>query len=142
MPDVQAITFTVPALPVAQPRARATAINGMARMYEAKKSHAIHDFKASVRKAGTDAYKGPPLLCPLAVTMLFLFSSKTKRERKPKDTKPDCDNLAKGVLDSLNGLLYRDDSQVVKLTIEKWHANGTEQPHVDVRIEPLTEGQP
>jgi Holliday junction resolvase len=28
---VQAITFTVPALPVAQPRARATAINGMAR---------------------------------------------------------------------------------------------------------------
>jgi Holliday junction resolvase RusA-like endonuclease len=131
---MEAITFTVHALPIAQPRARATAINGMARMYEAKKSHAIHDFKASVRKAGTDAYKGPPLEGPLAVTMLFLFSSKTKRERKPKDTKPDCDNLAKGVLDSLNGLLYRDDSQVMKLAIEKWHANGTEQPRVEICI--------
>lgn len=131
------ITFTVHALPVAQPRAKATTVNGTARMYEAKKSHPIHDFKASVRKAGTDAYQGPPLECPLSVKMLFLFAMKTQRMRKPKATKPDCDNLAKSVLDSLNGLLYRDDGQVVKLVVEKWHASGMEQPRVEIVIEPL-----
>ena len=33
--------------------------------------------------------------------------------------KPDIDNIAKIVLDSLNGLAYEDDTQVVKLEIEK-----------------------
>ena len=31
----------------------------------------------------------------------------------------DLDNLVKGVLDSLNGILFLDDSQVVSLTAEK-----------------------
>ena len=31
----------------------------------------------------------------------------------------DIDNLVKGVLDSLNGILFLDDSQVVSLTAEK-----------------------
>lgn len=33
--------------------------------------------------------------------------------------KPDIDNIAKSVLDALNGVAYRDDSQVVGLNIEK-----------------------
>lgn len=31
----------------------------------------------------------------------------------------DCDNLAKGVLDALNGILYEDDSQVKILYVDK-----------------------
>ena len=33
--------------------------------------------------------------------------------------KPDCDNLAKIILDSLNGIAYKDDSQVTILHINK-----------------------
>lgn len=33
--------------------------------------------------------------------------------------KPDCDNIAKIILDALNGLAYDDDAQVVKLRVEK-----------------------
>ncbi len=33
--------------------------------------------------------------------------------------KPDCDNIAKIILDALNGLAYDDDAQVVKLYVEK-----------------------
>ena len=33
--------------------------------------------------------------------------------------KPDIDNLAKFVMDSLNGVVYRDDAQVVKTTLYK-----------------------
>ncbi len=36
--------------------------------------------------------------------------------------KPDADNIAKLVLDPLNGLLFRDDAQVVELTVVKRYA--------------------
>lgn len=48
------------------------------------------------------------------------------------EKKPDCDNIAKAVLDALNGIAYKDDSQVVKLIVDKRYA---EQGHVTVRIE-------
>jgi Holliday junction resolvase RusA-like endonuclease len=37
--------------------------------------------------------------------------------------KPDTDNVAKSVLDSLNGMAYKDDSQVVDLTVSKYYAD-------------------
>jgi Holliday junction resolvase RusA-like endonuclease len=37
--------------------------------------------------------------------------------------KPDTDNLAKFVLDALNGTYYKDDSQIYSLTIEKCYAD-------------------
>ena len=45
-----------------------------------------------------------------------------KRERVPAPNlvKPDVDNIAKAVLDALNGVAYDDDSQVVELTVKKW----------------------
>lgn len=45
--------------------------------------------------------------------------------------KPDIDNIAKSVLDALNGMAYQDDSQIVKLIIEKWYSN---DPHVEVEL--------
>lgn len=38
---------------------------------------------------------------------------------QPHDKKPDIDNMAKFVLDSLNGVIYKDDEQVVKLVLYK-----------------------
>lgn len=35
------------------------------------------------------------------------------------DKKPDCDNIAKIILDSLNGVAYDDDAQVVSLCVTK-----------------------
>ena len=36
----------------------------------------------------------------------------------------DVDNLAKGVMDALNGCAWRDDRQVVELTVRKQWASG------------------
>ena len=33
--------------------------------------------------------------------------------------KPDADNIAKAILDSLNGLAYKDDNQIVDLSVKK-----------------------
>lgn len=55
-------------------------------------------------------------------------ASKKKKEqmllRSIRPTKaPDADNIAKIVLDSLNGVAYKDDSQVVTLHVEKFYSD-------------------
>lgn len=46
--------------------------------------------------------------------------------------KPDCDNIAKIVLDALNGLAYKDDSQITALLVFKEYG---EQAKVIVEVE-------
>lgn len=45
--------------------------------------------------------------------------------------KPDCDNIAKIILDALNGIAYHDDAQIVTLMLSKWYA---EEPCVLVEL--------
>ena len=45
--------------------------------------------------------------------------------------KPDADNVLKVIADSLNGLCYRDDAQIVDAEVHKYY---TDQPGVDVMI--------
>lgn len=45
--------------------------------------------------------------------------------------KPDIDNIAKVILDALNGIAYRDDTQVVRLTVTKAY---NDEPGVLVTI--------
>ncbi len=47
----------------------------------------------------------------------------------------DADNIAKACLDALTGLLWRDDRQVVQLSIEK--LIGTETPRITLAAEPV-----
>lgn len=66
-------------------------------------------------------------------------TSKTKRELMLHDKlrptkKPDLDNIAKVVLDSLNGIAFNDDAQVVELIIKKYYG---EQPLVKVELEEI-----
>ena len=44
-------------------------------------------------------------------------------ERVYYNHKPDLDNLAKIILDSLNGIAFDDDKQVVKLEVEKYYSD-------------------
>lgn len=137
------IILHVPAVPVAQPRARATAFNGHARVYENKK-HPVTEFKATVRMALREAYTGAPLTGPLRVDCLFIMPRpaalvwKTKpMPRLPHDKKPDRDNLDKAVMDALKGLAWVDDSQAALGEIQKWIAGGDEQPHAVITITQL-----
>ncbi|MDB8554089.1 RusA family crossover junction endodeoxyribonuclease [Turicibacter sanguinis] len=62
--------------------------------------------------------------------------SKKKKEAKLSGkirptVKPDNDNIAKSVLDALNGLAYVDDKQIVDLKVDKYY--GVE-PYVNVKL--------
>lgn len=48
--------------------------------------------------------------------------------------KPDADNLIKIVADALNGIAYKDDSQIVSCSLEKYYSN---IPRVQVEIEEI-----
>lgn len=131
--------FFIPCLPVAQPRARATTFNGHARMYEAKKSHPIHEFKAAIKaawyQAGAVKISGElTAILECAFARPAKVAKKLGSGRLPHCSRPDCDNLAKGVLDALNGLAYDDDSQVSQLIVRKVKAAEGEVPGVTVEL--------
>lgn len=42
----------------------------------------------------------------------------------PCETKPDCDNVAKAVLDALNGIAYQDDAKVTHVCVDKRWTEG------------------
>jgi crossover junction endodeoxyribonuclease RusA len=48
--------------------------------------------------------------------------------------KPDIDKLARAVLDALTGILYHDDSEVVRLDVTKRYAAPIEAPSVRITI--------
>lgn len=134
------ISFQVPALPVAQPRQRQRVIQSNGKAFASNYTPAkapINDFKATVRLAASEAYKGAPLDAPLGVRLVFVFPRVGKSKdplRKHKTTKPDADNLAKGIMDSLNGLLWTDDKLIASLHATKMTASLDEQPHVEVDV--------
>lgn len=133
------ITICVPCIPVAQPRQRHALIAGHVRNYTPAKDP-VNAFKATLRLAAQQVYHGPPLSGPLRVIIDAVFprlsnTPKKRPGRLRKTTKPDLDNVAKAVMDALNGLTWADDAAISELTVTKWHAAADEQPNVEILIE-------
>lgn len=134
------VEFTVPGVPVAQPRQRHRIIGGHVGNYTPANSP-VNAWKASVAMAAAAAYSGPLMEGPLKVSMLFVFprpSSRTRKRgpnpREPKSTAPDCDNIAKACLDCLHQVVFRNDAQVWSLTVHKLIAAGGEAAHMVMSI--------
>lgn len=73
-----------------------------------------------------------PLQGAVIVTARFYLPKPKTVKRAWPTTRPDVDKLARGILDALTGVAFKDDSQVVKLDVEK-HYDGV--PRVEVEIE-------
>lgn len=46
-------------------------------------------------------------------------------------TKPDLDNYVKGIKDGMTGIIWRDDNQVTRLTIEKLYSDS---PRAEIKV--------
>jgi Holliday junction resolvase RusA-like endonuclease len=110
--------FYIPGLPVAQGRPKFARMGKGVRAYDPEKSR---NWKAYVKAIA--AQHSPKMMeGPLLVDLHFRFprpKSVSAKKRPFHTVKPDCTNLAKGIEDALNGLLWADDSQVVDLRIRK-----------------------
>ena len=136
------LTFQVTGEPKGQPRPRAFARKmgsvHVARFYD---SDVADEWKRAVQIVVRDAatvHKWPLTLGPVSISMCFSLprpkSHTGAKGLKPSAPvahvgKPDVDNLAKLILDQLtrSGNVWRDDSQVVSLTVHKFWATGAEQ---------------
>ena len=86
---------------------------------------ATRDYEAAIREAYMNASRKPrePFSGPIGVSIMTyrqLPKSTPKSVFSEPDThKPDIDNVAKIVLDALNGVAWEDDAKVVSLTVSK-----------------------
>ena len=132
------MAFTVDGIPTAQPRARHARIGNHVRTYYPS-SHPIGNWKNMVIIAAREAFSQSGLKdtidCPVFVSAEFVFPAPKTAKIVQKTTKPDCDNLAKGLLDGINNSgVWRDDAIVCAMYQTKRHAIDGELPHTKVEI--------
>ena len=136
-PDNQFVMFNIPGKPRAKARPRFT-----------QKGHAYTPGNTTeyenwvrdcyFREYGTEREMLKGELVAELVAYFPIAESKSKGTKqlmeedqiRPK-SRPDLDNIAKAVLDALNQIAYKDDSQVVALKVEKKYAH---EPRVEVLI--------
>lgn len=148
---MQPIKFTVPAVPVAQPRQRHRIITSKKTGKAFAQNYTptcdpVNAFKASVQLAASAVYQGAPIAGPVRIAMLCVFPRPKAMVWKTKpmprvwcDKKPDFDNLGKSIADALTGTVLVDDASIVSAQVDKYVAAGDEQPHVEIEITPLGE---
>lgn len=131
------ITFTVPGEPIPQGRPKFTT-KPFVRAYDPPKSAAYKKLVAAhalkVRPpqllegelfVKIDVYKGS--LKSFSKKKADLAEAKLLRPR----TKPDADNYAKGPLDACKGIIWKDDGQVVDLSVSKYYSK---EPRIEISI--------
>lgn len=131
------IQFTVLGKPFGQKRPRAVRMGKFIRMYSPQENisykqnvveaylQARRDTKLSLDTKDT-TYGKKPLV--IEIQAFFKKPKLTKKqealnliEDKFPTKKPDTDNIAKAILDGLNGVAYDDDASVVRLTVDKFY---------------------
>ena len=129
------VDFEIPGSPVAKGRPRFSTARGTVRTYTPEKTAEYENLvKLSYMEQVNIKLTGQ-----IAAVIYAYFpipkSESKKRHKLMADgeimhtKRPDADNIAKTVLDALNGIAFDDDSQVWKLIVYKRYSD---EPRVDV----------
>lgn len=145
------LSFSIPITPVAQARPRAVNMVNRRKYYRPGKPKIIlHDptnvkrYKQLLGYYIRQHYEGKPLTGPLRVTLRFYRQvqksvSKTEhdlriRDKKRPIVKPDVSNYVKSTEDALNGILWKDDAQIV---IEGSEKHYSDNPRIEIEVEQI-----
>ena len=134
------IQFTVPGFVQAQERPRFSRMGKGVRTHDAPKSRS---YKELVKLVAWENKPQKPLDGALRLTIDVYIVPPKNLQTGPKmakikqgkihhTKKPDVENLAKGIMDGMTGIIYTDDSRVVQLIVSKHYDM---QPRAEVRIE-------
>jgi Holliday junction resolvase RusA-like endonuclease len=136
------ITISLQGPPQGKGRARAFQRGGHIGHYTPEKTRT---YEGMIRTAAMDALAGRAALDePVEFVLRAIFpvpASWSERKRQQAITgvlkpgkKPDLDNIAKAWNDALNGVVYRDDSLICRMTLDKRYGP---QPLVVVTVKPI-----
>lgn len=124
-----AVAFEVEGKAVGKGRPRVSTIAGKPRLYTPAKTVAWESLVAAAARAamGSQSPSEHPMAVRISIDVQIPQSWSKARQKAAEihqvvPGKPDLDNVAKAVLDACNGIVYRDDAQVVRLTVEKGYA--------------------
>lgn len=132
--DSRVMTFTIDGAPTGKARPRVTRFGThnteTTTLYE-------NLVKISYKQQCKEFFEGSLIVTIIACFDVPKSTSKKQREQMLDGhifptKKPDIDNIAKIILDALNGTAYKDDTQVIWLTVRKKYE---ERAHVDVNIQ-------
>ena len=136
------IHFEVPMVPIGKGRPKFSTFGGHIRAITPSKTRnaegTIRLFSEQVM-AGRDLFEGPVSLEIVAVFPVPASYSNKKRQACLMGDifptkKPDIDNIAKLVLDSMNSVVFHDDVQVVKLNLRKIYG---EKARLLITVKPI-----
>lgn len=146
MTDLVPVSFIVPGEPVGKGRPRIGKVGNHARMFTPAKTAS---YEGLIAHAGHMAMAGRELIeGPVMVELHIALSIPQSKSKKWKSAaaagqvfptkKPDTDNVLKAICDGCNGVVWKDDVQVVDAHVRKRYG---ETPGVKVRIVPLMAGE-
>jgi Holliday junction resolvase RusA-like endonuclease len=121
------------------PRAWAAAAHAAGRTPRAVVTHdnpKLADWRRLIA-AQAQTVPGGVFLGAVVMAITFYLPRPISLPRKIRHhlTTPDLDKVSRGVLDSLTGILYLDDKQVVELHARKLYAAHGEGPRVSIVLE-------
>ena len=121
------ISFFVPGIPRSTQTGTVVRVKG--RLFPLRRNTAWSQVIGLVARQ----YAPPsPIETPVAVSLYFFLPRPKSTRRVSPAVRPDLDNLAKGLTDSLNGVLWKDDAQIISLFLAKsYHP----RPGLEVRVE-------
>ena len=142
MSDLKPVSFFVPGEAIGKGRPRVSTIGGHARMFTPKKTanyETLIAMSAQQAMQGRELIPGPVLVeMKIIVSVAQSWSKKKTAAALAGDVmptkKPDADNVLKAICDGINGIVFKDDVQVVNVSMSKRFG---ETPGVLVRVVPL-----
>ena len=123
--------FVVKGKPQGKCRPRITTRGKFAHAYTPK---ATVEYEQHIRNSFECVYGNPSKLSEAPITMVVDIrfgiptgTNKANKELMLEDKilptkKPDADNVIKSISDALNGYLYKDDAQIIRLSVRKMYA--------------------
>lgn len=139
------LEFSVPGEACAQGRPRFTVFKNRAFAYDPEKSKNYKSFVKLLAMQAMEEQGWKYNELPLAIEIMVYKAIPKRKTKKIREAimagkeyptvKPDVDNVAKTIMDALSGVVYKDDKQVVDLSIKKRYTET--EPLVMVTIEVL-----
>lgn len=130
--------------PVAQGRPKFSTKDGVFRTYDPPKSREYKHFVrlVAIRKMGRNKPLEGPLSLSVRVYRSIPTSWSQKKQREALEgvllpvTKPDLENICKGATDALEGVVFRNDSQIVAHhePFGKWYSN---RPRIEIEVKEI-----
>jgi Holliday junction resolvase RusA-like endonuclease len=138
------VTFKVDANPVGKQRARYARRGNFIQAYTPEKTRT---YETLIKEASHEAMgSSEPLETPVTLYLYIrvpIPKSCTKKRLEAINNgsekpikKPDASNILKSVEDGMNGVVYKDDSQIINIHVTKVYSS---QPGVDICVKECLE---